>query len=70
MSIADLLRQKSKLEAKISEASGLSDIVAMMNYQSRLEIISEKLKAQIEQQAARVKELEAQLAAQRKGGDA
>jgi hypothetical protein len=41
--IAYLRRQKSELEARISEASSSSDIVAMMSYQSRFEIISEKL---------------------------
>ena len=41
--IAYLRRQKSELEARISEASSSSDIVAMMNYQSRFEIISETL---------------------------
>lgn len=41
--IADLRRQKSELEARISEASNSSDIVAMMNYQSRFEIVAEEL---------------------------
>ena len=51
--IADLRRQKSELEARISEASSSSDIVAMMNYQSRFEIISEEL-GEAERQDAQV----------------
>lgn len=42
--IANLRRQKSELEARISAASGASDIVAMMNYQSRFDVICEELK--------------------------
>lgn len=41
--IADLRRQKSELEARISAASGASDIVAMMNYQTRFDVICEEL---------------------------
>lgn len=41
--IADLRRQKLELEARISEASGSSDIVAMMNYKSRFDVVSEEL---------------------------
>jgi hypothetical protein len=54
--IADLRRQKSELAARISEASGSSDIVAMMNYQSRFEIITEELD-EAERQDAQIAEV-------------
>ena len=43
--IADLRRQKSELEDRISAALGASDIVAMMNYQSRFDVICEELES-------------------------
>ena len=43
LQIANLRRQKSELEARISAASRASDIVAMMNYQSRFDVICKEL---------------------------
>jgi len=54
--IADFRRQKSELQARISESSGSSDIVAMMNYQSRLDIISGEL-YEAERQDAQIAEV-------------
>ena len=54
--IADLRRQKSELEARISVASGASDIVAMMNYQSRFDVICEELE-EAERQDAQTAEV-------------
>lgn len=54
--IADLRRQKSELQARISEASHSSDIVAMMNYKSRFDIISDELDA-AERQDAQIAEV-------------
>lgn len=54
--IADLRRQKRDLQARISEASSASDIVAMMNYQSRFDVVSEELE-EAERQDAKVAEV-------------
>lgn len=54
--IADLRRQKAELQALISETSPKADIVAHMNYQSRLSILSEELEA-AERQDAQVAEV-------------
>lgn len=54
--IADLRRQKRELQARISEASSASDIVAMMNYQSRFDVVSEELE-EAKRQDAQVAEV-------------
>jgi len=49
--IADLRRQSAELQALISETSSEADVVAQMNYQSRLSILEEELEAAVRQDA-------------------